>query len=771
MTITTDSDCKLQSYLNKLTNANCLKTSKCNISIATADIFSQCPNLSTQKYIYLSYMCNDKIIELGSILMDRNILSYLLVGIDTFSIVIIIITIIILRCDYSKLNKNFKLRNRLINQYTINVKNLEVDFEKIDLEINSLLEHLDNLIRSSMKIEFLTSRITKDKAKLEILDKNPYARIKIPKLNSNNSYNINNIQNNIDNIANYDNPDNNQESNPISQNASINDLQNEVKFPTFVYEVNYPYLSNTKLNLILKKEKLVNDLIIKNSRIKLLQRQKNFGEYNKISNNEKHENKLNNNNINENDLFADLNLDNLGDFNNNILDLNNNNNNNNEINFDVNIKVNPYADDVNNNENQVINKEQNEAKKKPEPSRLERFEYNLLNTDMKKLKIQILKIINQIKTHENTSSGKINDILITFLETKYSKFIFNSYNKSKCTRCCYIFCCKYDKIKRFYFKNSWLEIQKNPDNPSNIKWQNMLVSPCNKCCSKSFSIILSFLLILIGFGIIVGSKYFQDVLNTEFNNEVNCNFVSYTDTSVIQEYFTNDIPKRNRIQTFCFCQNGLTKNGLSYVYDYKFPTIANIPNVNITTPVYPCRDWTTAYIKFNAITYSITILIPILNSIITFVLMKLTHIEKNKSRTSDKSSNMIKIFIGQFINAGLNLLMVNAYVPAIRNWNANFPIFNGIYSDFTTSWFKNVGCTIFFTLIISIFTPHLGILIGSFLTCLKRCCDSCNMKGKGSKITDSKSFMKLYVGPEMDIDSRYAQVRKNNYNLSKCNFH
>ncbi len=281
----------------------------------------------------------------------------------------------------------------------------------------------------------------------------------------------------------------------------------------------------------------------------------------------------------------------------------------------------------------------------------------------------------------------------------------------------------------------------------------MLVSPCNKCISKFFAVILSCLLILVGFALVVSSKYFQDIINDEFDNNINCTYVKYTEQSVISEFLRTDIPKRNRIQTFCFCKNLLDTIGITKAYEYAFP---NMSVLNQT--VKPCNDWVVAYIKFNSITYAITIIIPILNALITVSLTKLTHIEKNKSLTSDKSSNMFKIFIGQFINTGLNLLIVNANVPAIRSWNKNFPILNGSYSDFSSDWFKNVGCTIFFTMIIFIFTPHIGVLIEALVIWVRRLCDSCNFKGKGSKLSDSKSFMQLYVGPDFMIDERYAQV-------------
>lgn len=739
MNLITDSDCKMQNYINKLTSQQCTKKSACQVTIPTSEIFSQCPILINNNYLYLSYMCHDPYIELGRLTLSRPILAYLVVCLDAASVLIMIITIIILRCDYSKLNILFKQSNRLINQYTINVKNLEIDFENVDKEVNSLVMHFDRIIRQSLKIEYLSGKkinlrnlnVKKDENGVEYI-KIDIARSKtIRKLEEDNgNENNNNLGGDFNDI-----------NNNINENKEIKvyDFTNEVNFSTYIYEINYPYLSTNKLSLILKREKLLNDYIMKNARFKKLIKEKNFGlassqAYKKPEQNNKENNDLDNQDINN---FNDLNLENLD----NMLDLENNNNN-----------IVNDADQVNNKNSQEI---VNNISSLPMPNAIERYEYRSLTDDLRDLRVRIFKVVSEIKTLEKENHSKVNDVLVTFLEPKYSKFIYASYNKNKCTRCCYIFCCKYYRLKRFYYKNRWLEIKKNPDNPSNIKWQNMLTSPCKKCISKFFSILLSILLILIGFGIVIGSKYFQDMLNTEFNNDINCSFVEFDEIRVVNEYMRTDIPKRNRILTYCFCHFQLGALGMTGAYNYAFPS-GLVNNTKIT----PCQDWITAYLKFNTITYAIIIIIPILNSLITVSLTSLTDVEKNKSLTDDKSSNMFKIFVGQFINTGLNLLIVNANVPAIRQWNNNFPILNGVYQDFSSGWFKNVGCTIFFTMIISIITPHIGILLGYILSCIRRICDSCNLSGKGSKLSDLKSFMELYVGPELMIDTRYAQVIK-----------
>ncbi len=739
MNIIADSNCRMQNYLNDLAKEKCINKKICEVNILTKEILNRCSILGQNSILYLSYLCHDPNIEIGNLSIDRGIISYILVGIDTASILIILITVIILRFDYSNLNKSFKQQNKSINQYTINVKNLNIEFDHVDEEVNLLMGHFDKIINDSLKLEYLDGKnlrlknlqIKKDDNGIEFVKINiKKKKLKEP-LKDSKIINYDNFDYNvIGSDFNYGN--NNLPA--VKEENKFYDFTNEVNYSTYIYEVNYPYLSTNKLQLILDKERLLNHFLIKNSRLKELKREYNFGP--PLTKKKEDNNKDQNNPGEQFDNLYDFNLDKLDNID-NLNDLNNENKNEN-----------------NNNDPEKGNLKNISEENLPEPSTYEKYEYKRLIDSLKDLKKELIEIIKKLKNIENKNNSKVNDILITFYEPKYCKFIYSSYQKNKCTRFFYIFCCKYSEIKRFYYKKKWLQINKNPDNPSNIKWQNMIISPVNRCLSKSFSIFLSILLILIAFGIIVGGNIFQELVNKEFDNNIDCNFVEYNENTVISEYLRTDIPKRNRVQTFCFCKNKLNIDGITKANDYVFP------NVKINdSSVFPCKEWIIAYIKYNAINVAITIIIPILNGFISGFLFELTSIEKNKNLTKDKSSNMIKIFISQFFNTGINLLIVNTNIPAIRNWNKDFPIFNGQYQDFESGWFKNVGSTIFFTMIISIFTPHIGFLLAPLITCSKRLIDSCSFKGVGSKKKELKSFLTLYVGPEFSIDARYAQVK------------
>lgn len=612
--------CKLDNITNSLLDLNCSEKSICNVSLATSELKKKCNLNYENKNLYLSYMCFDKYIEIGNYKLDRNILAYVISSIDALGIIIILVTIIIILCDYSRLEKIYSQNNKFINEYTVNIKNLNIEYANIDDEIESLITHFDNLIKTSFK-KFLRN----------------FDRNSCNNSNSNNS--------------------NNYSEEAMFYNGSLSINTSDLSYKTYIYEINFPYMTKDKLTAIVKRENLIKEYISLKTKLDLYLLERNL-----------------------------------------------------------------YNDD----------------------KKIERLEKGINN-----VKNKIISVQNDLKRNDNQHIEKINDIFITFFHTKFAKYIFNSYNKSKFTRFWYFFCCSQKRIKKFYYKDQWLKIEKNPDNPSNINWQNMIIGTYDKIFLKFLSVVLSIFLILISFGIVITGKYFQELLDKEFDNNVDCKFIDYDINSVRVEFFTQNIPKRNRLKTFCFCREKLTEIGIFKLYDFTFPENQN---------VFPCKDWLMAFIQYNFINYGIIFSIPILNALITYLLTKLTNYEKNKSLTEDKSSNMIKIFIGQFINTGIVIFLVNIKINFIKNLELKFPIFNGFYDDLNSGWFKNIGSTIFFTMIISVFSPHLGILANFLFTSIKRLSDSCNLIGNSSKIKDYKSFTTLYLGPELMIDSRYAQV-------------
>ena len=178
--------------------------------------------------------------------------------------------------------------------------------------------------------------------------------------------------------------------------------------------------------------------------------------------------------------------------------------------------------------------------------------------------------------------------------------------------------------------------------------------------------------------------------------------------------------------------------------------------LSINTLIQPCKEWTSLFIQFNSINMGIVIIIPIVNSILIIFMKWLSLFEKSKTLTHQLSSSMWKMFLLQFINTAIVIVLVNIKIEAIQLWWKDSPIFTGDFSDLDPGWYSVVGVTILFTMIINTILPHFTIILGLMITYLLRCFDSGCSCGRRTSKKYKKDYFDLYMGPDFPIDVRYA---------------
>jgi len=134
----------------------------------------------------------------------------------------------------------------------------------------------------------------------------------------------------------------------------------------------------------------------------------------------------------------------------------------------------------------------------------------------------------------------------------------------------------------------------------------------------------------------------------------------------------------------------------------------------------------------------------------------LSTFERHVSSNEKLAHQVIKIFLGQFFNTGMIILLVNIYSP-LSWWQGNF-------DDIGPTWYDQVGSTIISTMIINAIsapsTKFAGFIVKKILQFVDR------RFGKDDSITKKKrqaDYESLYTLPEFVIDVRYGQVIKNSF--------
>lgn len=78
-------------------------------------------------------------------------------------------------------------------------------------------------------------------------------------------------------------------------------------------------------------------------------------------------------------------------------------------------------------------------------------------------------------------------------------------------------------------------------------------------------------------------------------------------------------------------------------------------------------------------------------------------------------------------------MLVNARITEVK-LPPFIPLFSGKYNDFSVEWYRVVGSTITYTMLINIVSPHAGALIGFLVSGLTQCLDrGCTCDRKKTK--------------------------------------
>ena len=155
-----------------------------------------------------------------------------------------------------------------------------------------------------------------------------------------------------------------------------------------------------------------------------------------------------------------------------------------------------------------------------------------------------------------------------------------------------------------------------------------------------------------------------------------------------------------------------------------------------------------------AVLFGLSISISGLNACLRVFLRELSHFEGKHSETDRLKSALSKMWIVQFLNVGILILLLNSRFPE-SSWLAkklrlpeNVPLLHGEYDDFYSEWYTIVGVSIFTVSIFDAINP-----IGNLLFWLKAGCGRCSDRGcscdmKKTKHLIQHDYEQQYLGPE-----------------------
>jgi hypothetical protein len=224
--------------------------------------------------------------------------------------------------------------------------------------------------------------------------------------------------------------------------------------------------------------------------------------------------------------------------------------------------------------------------------------------------------------------------------------------------------------------------------PSNILWENLEVSKCERRLRRTFVMAMTALIIILSIALIYYVKTSESALPTD--KECADEDKEFDKLSLTQAKATLS----GDTEEFCWCKKQTTDDlqDDDDINDYCSDYLDKLEQVAIIKIFSACG-------------------VVAINFIIKIVLISLSRFERASTLTKETLKIMTKVFVAMLVNTAFISLIVFSDLTRYEFLAHLGPfeeyVFNGEFDDFSRFWYVKVGATITTTMVISIFSPHL----------------------------------------------------------------
>lgn len=127
-----------------------------------------------------------------------------------------------------------------------------------------------------------------------------------------------------------------------------------------------------------------------------------------------------------------------------------------------------------------------------------------------------------------------------------------------------------------------------------------------------------------------------------------------------------------------------------------------------------CDKFEVNYLSAELINYTSSQTIVFLNFVLRYIIIFVVKFIGYDTETKQTSRIMIFVFIVQFINTDLIILLMNADLSQ-TGWPWFISFNRGVHPDFTVSWYKDIGLTLINAMVFNIYWPVLEFIVFYFL--------------------------------------------------------
>ncbi|KAL8005362.1 putative anoctamin, 10TM putative phosphate transporter, cytosolic domain-containing protein [Plasmopara halstedii] len=317
--------------------------------------------------------------------------------------------------------------------------------------------------------------------------------------------------------------------------------------------------------------------------------------------------------------------------------------------------------------------------------------------------------------------------------------------------------------KRLHGKS--LQFFRAPD-PTDIIWENLHYPYLERMLRQLVVAMVTLSVLFLSFVLIFLAKEQKSKLERQFGRPTTCP-TKVLKTDVIQDEMnraSGSVPYKALLE--CYCKNLVNNHSFqSTMYETFYNPLTGRSDML-------CRTWATTFARTQILSIASVLLVVAVNLVLARILDGLVTVEKHHTESSLVVSRVRKVFLAQFCNTALLMLVINANADYFLKPSANpqtgstaedfsfgmLKFLDGEYSDFSASWYNDVGAALMLTMIINSFSSHFYVLADSIFLKARRFIDrGYSFDHSLTKQDIQRDLETLYRGPKFDLASRYAQ--------------
>ena len=301
--------------------------------------------------------------------------------------------------------------------------------------------------------------------------------------------------------------------------------------------------------------------------------------------------------------------------------------------------------------------------------------------------------------------------------------------------------------------------------PTNVIWENRDFDKTVRWFRLTCIILLVAFVLLLTFLATVQAKILTNELTGKYDTSINCKELdTMYDKKTLEELAsdewvdfykksTDDSDRQIAPTLSCFCNDQYVELG-SDVAEMDFKSSDG-------KVVKTCSEYFSDRDAIGLVAMGVSSLIVGVNFALKVILQELIKSLRLKTVTLETNYTMITIFIGQFVNTAILIVLNNASFKDFDGGRGPLSmIFRvGTETDFSVNWYRNVGTTIMRTMISQAIWPLIEFAMFYSLAAFTRCLD--RRWGNDTFITKTPSvqaYIDLYAGPIYLIHYRYALI-------------